>query len=140
MKTMHREGPPFQPPPGTSPAESGVMETRRRLAPPRGSVVSLRPMRFSRRRRGFTLIELLVVVAMVGVLAALAIVGYRKYLHGASSGEARAIMQGIRAGQENYRGETLVYLGCSGCGGQPCAPGGGSLATHYPRAVPDDQK
>jgi type IV pilus assembly protein PilA len=82
----------------------------------------------------------LVVVAMIGVLAALAIVGYRKYLHSAASGEARAIMQGIRAGEENYRAEALVYLGCSGCGGAPCAPGGGSLVVHYPHATPDDKK
>ena len=91
-------------------------------------------------RRGFTLVELLVVVAMIGVLSALAIVGYRKYLQSSHSGEARAILQGIRAGEENYRAETLTYLGCSGCGGSPCPQGTGALTTRYPHDTPDKTK
>lgn len=77
------------------------------------------------RRRGFTLVELLVVVAMVGVLAALAILGYRKYINSAHSSEAQGIIQGIRAGEEAYKAETLSYLTCSttGIGG----------ATYYPQ-------
>ena len=61
-------------------------------------------------RRGFTLVELLVVVAMIGVLAALALVGYKKYMRAASSSEASAMIQGIRAAQEAYKAEMLVYL------------------------------
>lgn len=73
------------------------------------------PRTVSRRRlaRGFTLVELLVVVAMVGVLAAIGMVGYRKYLNSAHGSEAIAVSQGIRAAQEAYRAETLTYLDCS---------------------------
>lgn len=63
----------------------------------------------------------MIVVAMVGVLAALAIVGYRKYLNSAQASEAKAIIQGIRAGEESYKSEMLVYLSCSG-----------SLTDYYP--------
>ena len=78
--------------------------------------------------RGFTLVELLVVVSMVGILAALAMVGYKKYIATAQASEAAAMIQGIRGGQEAHRAETLVYLQCSS-----------ALTDYYP-AAPDDRK
>ncbi len=39
--------------------------------------------------RGFTLVELMIVVAIIGILAALAIVGVKKYMTSAKSAEAR---------------------------------------------------
>ena len=74
--------------------------------------------------RGFTLVELLVVVAMIGVLAALALVGYRKYMRASSSSEATAMIQGIRAAEEAYKAEMLVYLNVS--------PSLNAAADYYP--------
>ena len=92
-------------------------------------------------RQGFTLIELMVVVAMIGVLSALAIAGYRKYSASAGTSEALAVIQGIRNAEETYKAETMVYLGCS-CGGATPAgcPGGGSLSNWYPMSTPTSQK
>ncbi|MEZ4307986.1 MAG: prepilin-type N-terminal cleavage/methylation domain-containing protein [Polyangiaceae bacterium] len=90
--------------------------------------------------RGFTLVELLVVVAMVGILSALAIVGYRKWVASAGTSEAMAMMQLIRHGETQYKADTLEYLGCSGCGASGCAPGNGSLTAYYPMATPSSTK
>ncbi|WP_437987605.1 type IV pilin protein [Sorangium sp. So ce117] len=104
---------------GTSPAgASGRMRSRRRQR--------------SAARRAFTLVELLVVVAMVGVLAALAMVGYRRYMNAAGIAEPKAVIQGIRGGQEAYKAEMLEYLNVSD----------GSLAVSkwYPGGTPDEHK
>jgi type IV pilus assembly protein PilA len=77
---------------------------------------------------------------MVGILAALGIVGYRKYIASAGVAEAVAIIQQIRHGETQQKADSLVYLGCSGCGANGCAPGGGSLNAYYPMATPSHTK
>ncbi|WP_437767027.1 type II secretion system protein [Sorangium sp. So ce281] len=101
---------------GTSPAgASGRMRSRRRQR--------------SAARRAFTLVELLVVVAMVGVLAALAMVGYRRYMNAAGIAEPKAVIQGIRGAQESYKAEMLVYLDVST-----------TLESWYPAGTLNDRK
>jgi type IV pilus assembly protein PilA len=87
----------------------------------------LRPR--SLRSRGFTLVELMIVVAIMGILAAMAVAGYLKYIHNAQSSEAVMVMGQIRNGEESYRAETLNYLAPSL-----------SLASYYPNANPDDSR
>jgi type IV pilus assembly protein PilA len=79
-----------------------------------------------RRRRGFTMVELLAVVAMIGILASVAIVGYQKYYRASFIGEAKDIVGAIRTAEALYKSETLGYLNCSQ----------GSLTNWYP-AAPD---
>jgi type IV pilus assembly protein PilA len=64
-------------------------------------------------RHGFSLIELMVVVAIVGILAMLAVVGYRRLVLTAHTSEATAMVQSIRTAQEAYHAETQVYLSTS---------------------------
>jgi type IV pilus assembly protein PilA len=95
------------------------------------SVPSLRqPSRWpSAARRGFTLVELLITVAMIGVLAALALVGYRRFIHASQSSEAKSVIQMIRGGEEAYKSEMLVYLSPSH-----------SLTDWYPNTAPNDSR
>jgi type IV pilus assembly protein PilA len=79
--------------------------------------------------RGYTLVELLAAVAVVGILAALAIVSFRRYMQAAKSGEAKGVISGIRGAQAVYLSEHLAYANCSS-----------SLTSYYPRAAPDDKK
>lgn len=68
------------------------------------------PRRSRTRTRGVTLIELVIVVAMVGVLASLATVGYRRYISSAKTGEATQMLGIIKASQEAFKAETFRYL------------------------------
>lgn len=50
------------------------------------------------------------VVAIVGVLATLATVGYRRYIASSKTSEAIYMIGAIRSAEESYRAETLRYM------------------------------
>jgi type IV pilus assembly protein PilA len=72
-----------------------------------------------RRARGFTLIEAMIVVVLVGILALLAVVGYRRWVQSAFLHEAQDMVANIRTAEESYRAETGGYLRVSNGLGVP---------------------
>lgn len=68
-------------------------------------------------QQGFTLVELMIVVAIVGILAVLATVGYRRYIASSKYSEASQMVNAIRIAQETVKAETGAYvnLGITPC-------------------------
>src|SRR6185369_10253 len=87
------------------------------------------PASLRKNQRGFTLIELLTVVVIVGVLATIGLVAYRRFITSSKTSEAIYMVGSIRAAEESYRAETLTYLECS--------PG---FARTYPMLTPGKVK
>ena len=58
--------------------------------------------RTGRRERGVTLMELLVVIAIIGILAAVAVPTYRKYLIRTQRSEAKIMLLQLQTAQEKF--------------------------------------
>ncbi|WP_367987321.1 prepilin-type N-terminal cleavage/methylation domain-containing protein [Vibrio sp. NTOU-M3] len=56
----------------------------------------------TRKQKGFTLIELMIVVAVIGVLAAIAIPQYQKYVEKGALGSALATATALKTNYEDY--------------------------------------
>jgi len=81
--------------------------------------------------RGFTLVELMAVVTIVGVLAMIGLVSYRKYVAHAKTSEVPGMFMNIKIAEEAYKDETFHYLG----------PSGKTLTGYYPNNTkPGQQK
>lgn len=68
--------------------------------------------------KGITLIELMVVIVIIGILAAIAIPMYTRYMQRARRAEAKTALEQVRAAQEMWRAEKGCYaldgVGCQG--------------------------
>ncbi len=94
------------------------------------------------KTRGFTLVELMIVVAIIGVLAALAIYGVRRYMASSKTAEAKQNVGAIlTAALHAYNSETAVSEDATE-GSESQAPGHGGCdsATPVPAKVPMGKK
>jgi type IV pilus assembly protein PilA len=69
---------------------------------------------------GFTLIELMIVVAIIGILAVLAVVGFHSVITNSRTSEATGFVGTIRLAQESYKAETGTYASVSAGAGDLC--------------------
>jgi type IV pilus assembly protein PilA len=90
-----------------------------------------RPTRLA--AEGFTLVELMVVVAILGVLAAVAVVSFRKYTLRARVSEAYGMLGTIRMRQESYRSEFSQYCDVSSASHNGTE---GSISSTWPTSAP----
>ena len=79
-------------------------------------------------KRGFTLVELAVVVTIIGILAMLAVAGYKQLVNSSKNTEATEMVNAIKVAQESFHAETGQYDNISG---------GLGLGFLYPQATPN---
>jgi type IV pilus assembly protein PilA len=80
--------------------------------------------------RGFTLVELAVVVTIIGILAVLAVAGYRKLVTSSHMTEATEMVNAIKVAQETNHAETGSYANVSASLNIP---------DMYPQPTPDSK-
>jgi type IV pilus assembly protein PilE len=81
------------------------------------------------RKRGFTLVELLVVIAIVGILAAVAIPAYQRYMLEAHRTDAVSLLEQGASAEQRYYTENNSYTTNLQALGFPLDAQGGAAST-----------
>jgi prepilin-type N-terminal cleavage/methylation domain-containing protein len=88
----------------------------------------------ARRSRGFSLIETMIVVCLVGVLAVLATLAYRRWIKASYLAEAQDVVSSIRAGENAIFAENGAFLNVTaglGTGQSYPSPNPGAFKTAW---------
>lgn len=71
------------------------------------------------RQHGFTLIELMIAVAIIGILSAIAVPSYQKYVREARRADGQALLLDLQQKQEKWRVNNTSYGTLADLGGSP---------------------
>lgn len=64
-------------------------------------------------QKGITLIELMIVVAIIGIIAAVALPSYSRYVENARAADAKSALMSLASAMERHHTENMTYVGAS---------------------------
>ncbi|KMQ73639.1 type IV pilin protein [Marinobacter subterrani] len=66
-----------------------------------------------KRQSGITLIELMIVVAIIGIIAAIALPSYNRYVENARAADAKSALMSLANAMERFHTQNMTYAGAS---------------------------
>ena len=87
-----------------------------------------KPLPVRKRHQGFTLIELMITVAIVGILAAVALPGYSRYIQKSRRNDAKTSLLDLASRQERFFTNNQAYT---------ATPANLGYAGTFPLGIPD---